>query len=210
MQPTTQEIPNITTNIDVKSTGGALSVEEARKEVLDPVLWQDRDVNMYDNWLTPEERETLVSHINESVNYLNSATLSNGQKIVEYVNVDNSEKDKKLVSLNISIPIDNFKINGVFDISVVEAVLSDIAHNLPSQHKDNLGQDDNSKARIKAEQRLIKQNLNAKLVNVDIQTPTEQNNQDEFVLAKQNKTPKKLTGINRAVQYLVNSARLST
>lgn len=211
MKLTSQETSNENTFKDTKSLDSTSDVTKARTVVLDPELWQDRDVNMYDNWLTSKERGALVSNITESVNFLNKATLSDGQKLVEYLDVENNKKDNKLINLNISIPMDSFRLNGAFDISVLQLALYYISHNLPNKNQNNLEKDINSKTRKKAEQSLIKQDLSTKLVGIDAEELTGQIAQDEFILDKQKQAlaPKKLSGLRKTLKHITNIFKLS-
>ena len=155
--------------------------------------------------MTPEERVNLVNSIVENVNYLNGFTLPDGQKLIEVLSVSNNLKDEKLIDLSISIPLDDFRLAGVFDISIVKTALTDISHHLPGQNDDL-----NSNARKNAEQKLANKDLSAKLDGANVEVSTRQVPQDEFeVESKKQAESPKIGRLSKVSKHIVNAIKLA-
>ena len=218
MEPTTKKVP-VANDSEGGQTStppitGAESVEEARAVVNNPNLWRDRDVNFHDNYLTTEERAELVGHIVDSVNFLNSVILDDDQKLVEFLRLSNNIKDNKLVDFSLAIPVDDFRISGVFDISVLQQALSGISHNVPNQNQEAQVEGTASKTRQQIEQNLIKADLSAQLATLDEATSlTSQGAQDEFSEAFKKRAQeviKSPSGFRKLVKDMAKAIKLAT
>jgi hypothetical protein len=149
--------PVLAQDIEPKATT-LLDVDEARARLNSIKDETEDDINPNDDFMDNEEYKRRLENIVVNVKFLRGAML-NGINVVSDIYVDQNQIDPKLINLRITIAIDNFEINGVYDISVLKNALLNISHSLPLAR----GEDPYKKIRLKAEQSLSDENLADKL-----------------------------------------------